>query len=145
MFSGDLAMQKYKILDHTADIGIEVQGKTRKELFANSAMAMSDLMTILKTVEEIEEKRIDIEGADCEDLMINFLREILYLFNGKGWLLKKCKVVKLTSTQIEAQLRGELYNSRKHTIKTELKAVTYHQVGIRKSNKGWQAEVIFDV
>jgi SHS2 domain-containing protein len=138
-------MVKYRLIDHTADIRIQVLGGSRKDLFANAAMAMFDLLTILKTVDGIEEKRITVEGADIEDLLINFLREILYLFNGESWLLKRCKVVKLTSKCLDAQLWGEPYNLQKHTIKTELKAVTYHQLGIKKNTKGWQAEVVFDV
>jgi SHS2 domain-containing protein len=138
-------MKNYRLLDHTADIGIEVCGKSRKDLFTNAVIAMFDLMSILKKVDGIEEKQITIEGADIEDLMINFLREILYLFNGEGWLLKRCKVVKLTARHLDARLWGEPYNSQKHTIKTELKAVTYHQLGIKKTKNGWRAEVIFDV
>jgi SHS2 domain-containing protein len=138
-------MKNYKLLDHTADIGIAVYGKNRKDLFGNAAIAMFDLMSILKKVDGIEEQQITIEGADIEDLLINFLREILYLFNGKGWILKNCKIVKLTSRWLDAQLWGEPYNPQKHKIKTELKAVTYHHLGIKKTTQGWQAEVVFDV
>jgi SHS2 domain-containing protein len=138
-------MRKYRMLDHTSDIGIDVWGKTKKELFANATRALYDLMTILKKVEELEEMIIMAEGENIEDLLVNFLREALYLYNGKRWLIRKCEVMKLTATKIEARLFGEPYNLQKHTIKKEIKAVTYHGMSVKKTPGGWNAKVIFDV
>ena len=64
-------MSNYKFFNHTADIGVEITGSTKKDLFVNAAEALFDVMIENKT------------GADVSDLLINFLREILYLFNGE--------------------------------------------------------------
>ena len=133
------------MLDHTSDIGVEVYGKTKKELFKNAAEALYDLIIIINQVEDIEEKIVIAEGTDIEDLLVNFLREVLYLFNGKRWIVRECEVIKLTATKIEARLAGELYNPNKHTIKKEIKAVTYHGMSVKKMVGGWKAKVIFDV
>ncbi len=141
-------MKKYKLLDHTADIRVEVWGKTRKELFGNAVVAMFDVMVDWPSEDEIkllEEKIVKITGNDLEDTLINFLRETLYLFNGKGWLIKSCESLKLTRRSIVARLKGEPYNRQKTPLKTEIKAVTYHALIINKSNKSWQAKVVFDV
>lgn len=148
-------MKKYKLLDHTADIRVEVWGKTRKELFGNAVAAMFDVMVDWPSggkrlfsadeIKPLEEKRIKITGNDLEDTLINFLREALYLFNGKGWLIKSCEPVELTGRSIVARLQGEPYNRQKNPLKTEIKAVTYHGLIINKSNKSWQAKVVFDV
>jgi SHS2 domain-containing protein len=138
-------MRKYRMLDHTSDIGIEVWGKTKKELIKNAAEALYDLITILENVENAEKQNIVAEGENIEDLLINFLREVLYLFNGKKWILRQCEVMKLTSKKIEARLYGEPYNPDKHTIKKEIKAVTYHDVHVIKETGRWTAKVIFDV
>ena len=148
-------MEKYKLLDHTADIRVEVWGKTRKELFGNAVTAMFDVMVDwpsedkrLFSVDEIkplEEKTIKITGNDLEDTLINFLRETLYLFNGKCWLIKSCEPLKLTRRSIVARLKGKPYNRQKTPLKTEIKAVTYHALIINKSNRSWQAKVVFDV
>ncbi len=119
-------MKSYKLFDHTADIGIEVWGKTKKELFANAVYSLFDLIVDLTGVNDVNEKVVTTRGADIEDLLINFLRETLYLFNGKRWLVKKCKLLELSDTQIVAQLQGEPYNSHKHQLRKEIKAVTYH-------------------
>ncbi|HOW56370.1 MAG TPA: archease [Smithellaceae bacterium] len=138
-------MTKYKILDHTADIGIEVWGKTKKELFASAALAIFDLMIINGEAEKTEEKTIAVTGNDLQDLLVNFLREILYLFNGKSWLVKECRIKEMTAHRLVAQVAGERFNRRKHEIKKEIKAVTYHSLSVTKNVRGWKAKVIFDL
>jgi len=139
-------MPEYTILDHTADVGIEVWGKTKKELFANAALAMFDLMINLSEVEKVEEKTIAVAGHDLQDLLVNFLREVLYRFNGKGWLVKECRIKKITTQNLIAQMAGERYNRRKHQLQKEIKAVTYHCLSVKKiEGGGWKARVIFDV
>jgi SHS2 domain-containing protein len=148
-------MFKYTILDHTADIGIEVRGKSRKELFANVAAAMLDLMIEQKSSKknintsrakaEPQEKTISVEGSNLEDLLINFLREVLYLFNGEHWIMKRCQLCELSNKRLVAELQGEPYNQKQQYIRTEIKAVTYHCLGISKTVEGWKARVIFDV
>lgn len=141
-------MKNYKLLDHTADVRVEVWGKTRKELFSNAVEAMFDVMVDLPCNEKIkplEEKKVTITGNNLEDTLINFLRETLYLFNGQGWLVRDCKLLELTSKSIIVRLQGEPYNRQKNQMKTEIKAVTYHGLMISKANKSWQAKVVFDV
>jgi SHS2 domain-containing protein len=138
-------MKKYKLLDHTADIGIEVWGKTKKELFENAVEAMFDLIVDLTGINNVNDKVVTAKGADAEDLLVNFLREALYLFNGKKWIIKQCKLLEMKSGQIVAQFQGEPYDSDKHQLKTEIKAVTYHGLSIEKKAQGWKAKVIFDV
>jgi SHS2 domain-containing protein len=144
-------MKKYILFDHTADIGCEIFGKTGKELFVNSVAALFDLMLVRKGCPEkggtpaLEKKSLAIEGNDSEDLLINFLREALYLYNGEKWVVTGCEPVELTPKHIVAQLSGEPYNPQKHKIKTEIKAVTYHGLSVKRTKTGWKARVIFDV
>jgi SHS2 domain-containing protein len=141
-------MKKYKLLDHAADVRLLVWGKTRKELFANTVVAMFDVMVDIlgdEKIKPLEEKTLIISGNDLEDILINFLREALYLFNGQGWLVIGCKPLELTGKSIVVRLQGEPYNRQKNNLKTEIKAVTYHGLMINKSNKLWQAKVVFDV
>jgi SHS2 domain-containing protein len=148
-------MRNYQMLDHTADIGIAVSGKSKKEIFARAAAAMLDLIIGRKAESaggqmEIDEntpqvRTITMEGNDTEDLLINFLREVLYLYNGEKWVTTDCRPLAITRRRIVVQLQGEPFDPRKHQIKTEIKAVTYHGLSILKTTKGWKAKVIFDV
>jgi SHS2 domain-containing protein len=138
-------MSKYRIFDHTADLGVEIYGKTVQELYANAAYAVFDITTDLRRVNALESREISVEGAGREDLLINYLREILYLLNGEKYLLKKCLILDIDEQRLKAKVSGEPFDPEKHTINTEIKAVTYHQASIKKTPEGWIGRIIFDV
>lgn len=138
-------MKRYWLFDHTADLGVEIYGKTVKELFTNAAFAVFDSIADLSRVSTTEERTIIVEGEGWEDLLVNFLREILYLFNGEGLLLKEYSIRKIDSHHLEGKVSGERFDPSKHRIYKEIKAVTYHQVAVRETPDGWQGRVIFDV
>jgi len=138
-------MKSYRILDHTADIGIEVCGKTKKEALANTVEAMFDLLVDSYSVSAVQNKQLTIRGADIADTLINLLREALYMFHADAWLCKKCEILELNKQKIVAKVSGEPYNAKKHQLKMEIKAVTYHTLKIERVDKRWRARVIFDV
>ncbi|NTW77827.1 MAG: archease [Syntrophaceae bacterium] len=144
-------MKNYRLIDHTADIGCEIFGKTKKELFANSVAALFELMLGRQTLSDADEnkaletKSLTVEGIDLEDLFINFLREVLYLFNGEGWVIINCQPLEITNKHIVAHLAGEPYTGTRHPVKMEIKAVTYHGLSVKKTKTGWVGRVIFDV
>ncbi|HUH66890.1 MAG TPA: archease [Syntrophales bacterium] len=138
-------MHRYKQFDHTADIGVEALGKTPKELFANAAFAVFDILTDLKHINPAVEKKIAVDGDGWEDLLINYLREILYLYNGEGLLLKEFLIDKIDERHLEGRVSGEPFDPARHRINTEIKAVTYHQAEVKEEHGMWQGRVIFDV
>ena len=138
-------MDRYRRFDHTADLGLEIYGKTVKELFANAAFAVFDSITNLKHVSATVERTIVIEGEGWEDLLVNFLREVLYLFNGEGLLLKEYSIMTIEPHHLEGLVAGEIFDSSKHRIHREIKAVTYHQVTVREAPDMWVGRVILDV
>ena len=138
-------MPRYTTFNHTADLGIEISGKDEKELFSNAAFAVFDITTDLHDVNAIEVHRFAVEGSDREDLLVNYLREVLYMFSGQGLLLKDFSILEINDRHLVAEVRGEPFDSARHSIKTEIKAVTYHEVEIRETEKGLKARLIFDV
>jgi len=140
----------YRILDHTADIGIEVHGATLADLFSQAAFALVDLLTDRSMLAGTTVKVIRIEGTDLEDLWINYLREVLYLFNGESFLLQDVHRIAweantATGMCLTAHCVGEIYNPRRHAVKTEIKAVTYHRAEVKQTPAGWQGIFIVDV
>ena len=136
---------KYSVFDHTADLGLEIYGKDEKELFSNAAFALFDIITNIDDVDIEEERNLVVEGSDREDLLVNFLREILYMFNGEGLLLREVFISELDSHHLVGEVRGEYFDQDKHRINEEIKAVTYHQVGVQETPKGWKGRIICDV
>ena len=84
-------------------------------------------------------------GADVGDLLVNFLRGLLYWFNGLGWVLNRGSILVCGNKKLVVQCTVEPYHPERHLIKTEIKAVTYHQLAVEKTKTGWKARVIFDV
>jgi SHS2 domain-containing protein len=136
----------YRIFDHTADLGVEVTGATLEELYAGAAFALFDLLTDLQTVRAGRSREIDVIGENPADLLVNFLRETLYAWNGEEFLMKSCLVREATPKRIKAVLRGEGFDPARHRILQEIKAVTYHQCSVmERPEGGWVARVVFDV
>ena len=140
-------MSNYKLFDHTADIGVAVMGRTRKELVVNAAGALFDVMIEHKAGRATakRQKKITVEGTDVADLLINFLRELLHLFNGEHFITGSCEIIEFSNKKLQARLTGESFNNKKHSIKTEIKAVTYSGVTVERVKDGWKARIIFDV
>jgi SHS2 domain-containing protein len=135
----------YKIIDHTADFGIHVFGADAKTLFSNAALALFDLITDIGSLQGLQYIDLKISGEDWADLMVNWLREILYLWNGREMLAKMAFIESLTQQNLSAKMACDAYDPERHVIKTEIKAVTYHQIQVYGRLSGWEAKVIFDV
>lgn len=139
-------MKLYKLIDHTADLGIEVTGRTKRDLFTKAALSLMDLLVERKgTPTGVKKKALSVEGSDPADLLINFLREILYLFNAEALIVEECSIQECTNQRLVAKLRVEPYNKEKYSMKMEIKAVTYHGLRMERTKSGWVARVIFDV
>ena len=135
----------YEIIDHTADLGIVVKGGNIKELFVNAANAMTDLMVKADVREKGAKRKLIVEGEDLPDLMVRWLSEILYLFNGEHILVSAIEIGSISSTRLQSTLRVVSLNKGHHEILREIKAVTYHQIAVTKTPDGWEAQVIFDI
>jgi len=138
-------MKTYKLIDHTADFGIHVLGTDPKDLFQNAARAMFEQITAIETLEGTEAATIHLTGDDWPDLMVNWLRELLYYWHGKGLLLRNAQIQMISDKELQAQANFDPYVSYRHVIKREIKAVTYHQILARSESDGWEAKIIFDV
>jgi len=136
---------EFKILDHPADIGIEVYGVTLAELFQNAAVALMSIIIDLKTVGSKESKLVEISASDREQLLVKWLSEILYLYDGQGFVSNQFKVKQIDDTSLLAEVKGEYYSEGKHKTKIDVKAVTYHQLKIEEKEGAKIATVYFDI
>ncbi len=142
---GNRIREKYHLIDHTADFGIHVSGTNSKDLFANAVEALFDVITEIDSLTGHDSCHMEISGDDWSDLMVNWLREILYLWNGREMLVKSVQILSLSENKISAKIYFDAYIPDRHSIKTEIKAVTYHQIQVKSSPSGWKAQIIFDI
>jgi len=138
-------MKRFEILDHTADIGIIVYGEDLKSLFENAGEAFFHLITDLKKVRLRTERKIEIGGESLERLMVDWLNGLLYLHDVENLLFKRFRVESVGEAGLKAKVNGEIFQEGVHVIKTEAKAVTYHQLEVRQEKRGWRARIIIDL
>ncbi|MFQ5902474.1 MAG: archease [Candidatus Binatia bacterium] len=137
--------KKYRILNRPSELVIKVSGKTQAELFANSAFALFDLMTDIEKVEVRDHLPLEVEGVDRDDLMVNWMRELLYLFQGSGYLLKEIQVREVREDYVRGEVSGEKFDPDRHEIQREIRSVVYHQSRMQKTGDRWMAQVIFEI
>ncbi len=135
----------YRLLDHTADLGVEITGRTPADLFANAARTLGELICEPQSVQPRNERRVEAEGEDWADLMVNWMRELLYLWNGGQQLWTGARIETLTAEYVRAYVALDDYDPERHAILHDIKAVTYHAIEVSPTRGGWRASVIFDV
>ena len=135
---------KFEIIDHTADIGMIVRGDSLKVLFQNAASGLFSLLTDIDKVKPAIKKSIRISSPDRESLLVDWLNELLYLFEAEFYLFGKFEIEKLDDKSLQAVCHGEKITG-KHEIKREIKAATYHMLNLTKEGNGYKAQVIFDI
>ena len=138
-------MAPFRILEHTADIGFEAFGATREEVFANAGRALIFLMTDLDRLHADDGLGVRLHANDLPGLMVNWLSEILYLYDAEGWLFCDFAIDALSERSLSARALGERYDPGKHQIKLLVKAITYHQLAVERTGDGWRAQVYVDI
>jgi SHS2 domain-containing protein len=137
---------KYKFLDHTADIMFESYGISLNKLFENSALATEDTMVNLKQIKTKIKREVNLENKSIENLLFDFLGELIYFKDAELLLFSKFKVIikKGKIYKLKAILEGEKL-TKKHEQKVDVKAVTYHKFEIKKIKNKYAARVILDI
>lgn len=136
-------MKKFELLPHLADLKIRAFGKTKKELFLNMLLGMSESMKPeVRRPEEKTKREIKIKSLDLGTLLVDFLSEALYLSQVNREIYNNVKFKKFTDNEIE----GELSGFKIERFGEDIKAVTYHGLDIhQKKDDSWEATVLFDI
>lgn len=135
----------FMMLNHTADLGIVVRGKDVNNLFEDAALAMMQTVVNIRGAVKTKTIRIAIDGQDLAELMVRWLGEILYLFEGEKEVVTVIKIGSVSPTHLDATLESVPFDPALHEILCEIKAVTYHQIEVAKKGDHWEARVFFDV
>ena len=135
----------FTFLDHTADMGIRVTGKNLKDLLENAARSMIQIMIKGGPGGKTATVQLSVSGEDYADLMVRWLGEILYLFEGDSKIVINTEISSIRKFHLNATLQVAPFNPEQHEILTEIKAVTYHQIEVARKKGLWHAKVIFDL
>jgi SHS2 domain-containing protein len=138
--------KNYRITKHQSELAVRVVGNSQADLFANSALTLFDVM--VTDVEKIDCKEsipLEVEGTDRDDLMVNWVRELLYLYQGSGYLLKEFLIREVKDTLVKADVRGEKIDPDRHEVQQEIAAIASHKSRMQKTGNQWTAHLIFEI
>ncbi len=148
-------MERYRILEHTADGKFRAFGATLEEAFSNAALAMASLMYDWAVVGRRVERAAALEARDLEQLLNKFLTEILYLLDAKKFVLAGVEDLKIELPDKKAAAAG---SSLRLTVRFlgdddpaayefhgDVKAVTYNEMKIEHGCCGWTVQVVVDM
>jgi SHS2 domain-containing protein len=136
----------FTVVDHGADLGLVIRGRDRAELFAMGAEALFSLITDLAGVGTSSVKTVSIETGDpaSDDTLVVFLNELLYLWDTERFIPRTASV-SMEDGFLRARLEGEEFDAAIHSIRREVKAVTYHQFAVAEEDGWLHATVVVDV
>ena len=135
----------YRILEHPADLGIEAWGRTVGEAYEQAAEALVAVLVDPETVSACTEVTVDVSAEDLEHLLVRWLSEILYQLDGRGFVPRRVSVQRVDETGLSATLRGEQLDLARHSTRTDVKAITYHQLSVQESRQGVVLRVFVDI
>ena len=135
----------YRTIEHTADIGIEVEAPDTAGLLTRCALAMFDMMFGLDSISKSIKVRIAAEGDDIGELLVAWLNEVLYVYAVEKVVFSDFVPEVVTENRFSAIAWGEKLDPGKHDVGLEIKAATYHALSIEHLDDTWKARVIFDV
>lgn len=133
-------MKKYEFLEHPADIKIKSYGSDLAELFTNSALGMMDFLYDLQSVKITHHESIEVTGENLENLLVNWLSELLFLSDINNRAYIEFSIKKVDNTSVIAVLGSGMAVSR-----DDIKAVTYHDLQVIRVGNAWEAIVVYDI
>lgn len=138
-------MGGFTLLEHTADVGVSAFGDTLGEAMSWLATGMFSLIVDPDTVAPNCARTVSVTSRDQEALAVDWLNELLYLYETTGFLVRECRVsMSCGNTRLDAHCVGENLDPDNHRILTVIKAATYHQLSVIYDRQ-WGVSVILDV
>jgi SHS2 domain-containing protein len=136
----------FKILDHTADIGLELEANTLPDLFAAGAKGLMHIICPHCQIRPAETHSLQVCGETAEELLVNWLSELNYLCQVQRFLTADVQIDEIQVRALSAKVIGEQIDPLRHALHSEIKAVTYHRIEVRQTASGlWQGRVYFDI
>ncbi len=138
---------KYEYLDHTADLKIRAYGKNLKEAFINCAIGSFNFLTDTSKVAKKDEHKISLSAKRLESLLYDFLEELLFLLDTKGFILSEIKDLTLSEFEDEYRLSCHALgdNFKNYDVKGNIKSVTYSEMKIKRKEDQIIIEVVLDI
>ncbi|MBN1311861.1 MAG: archease [Anaerolineae bacterium] len=137
-----MASQGWEEVEHTADWSIRVWGEDLRSLFENAARGMVSLIEGKAAPEQsTTEHTFELEAPDLEVLLVDWLTELLTLIEDEGIIFSHIRVAQVDDLKLVAQASGQPGGA----FSKHIKAVTFHNLAVRRTSTGYETVIVFDV
>jgi SHS2 domain-containing protein len=140
-----LLLLSWETFEHEADIGLIIRGANGPELFATAGRAFFDLVCRIEAVQERERYELAGEARGVESLLVDWLNDLVYLFEGEGVVCRRFSFREWSQTRYRVEAFGEPLDEARHEPRDLVKAATYHGLTVQELPGLWEARVILDV
>jgi SHS2 domain-containing protein len=140
-----MEVRPFEVLEHPADIGFRAYSSTLAGLYVTSALAMLSIANDPAAAASRHEYPMAVESGDRESLMVDWLSEVLFWYDGRRIAFREFQVRDFRDTAIAAVGLGEPRDPERHCSRLIVKAVTWHQLKIEQRGDLWVAEVYLDI
>ena len=134
----------FEYFDVTADIGFKAYGKNLNEAFENAGLAIFNIISDTSNIDSTTEISFEITSEDEVSLLYDYLEELLFYHETEFMLFSKFHVEIDGDLNLKAKIFGEGINWNKHERKTEIKAITFHKMDVKKTD-GVELQAIVDL
>ena len=138
-------MGHYKLLEHTADIGIEARAEEREGLAEQSGHGLCFLLFGDQRVDGDLNVTITAGGDTPEETLVNWLNELLFVLIDRNLIASHINIRHFNEQEISAVMRGEHLDPDQHQVLREIKAATHHQCQVGHNGEQWQSRVYLDL
>ncbi|MBN1881188.1 MAG: archease [Deltaproteobacteria bacterium] len=138
-------MGSWEFLDHTADVRLFVRGGDIHDLFITAARALMEVLVGVVPTGDLEYRTVRAEGEGFEELLVDWLRELLFLFQGEGVIAVKHDIIEIDRMHLIARCGCAAFDPMKMSMATDVKAITYHDLVVTEDDRGVSARIVCDV
>ena len=139
---------KYEYLEHTADVKFLAYGATLEEAFTAAAYAYQDTVSDHTKIKPNITKTIEVQSEDEKSLLYDFIEELIVLLDTDSFLINEVKEIKIIKEDNKHQLTATLVGDDKYQdyeISTHVKAMTYQEMKVEKTEEGFMLQVVLDI
>ncbi|MBU0703922.1 MAG: archease [Chloroflexi bacterium] len=133
--------RRFEEIEHTADVAMRVWGRDLAELFANAAYGLACQLGGPSETGRAVERSIELTAYDAETLLVAWLGELLYLSERDDCILAEFDMLEVAPTRLRATAWGGPVRERGRYIK----AVTFNELEIARTDEGYETTIVFDV